>query len=122
MEYNFDFVINPKKIVKLSIMCLGFQFNRETLKVMGYPEKVNIGLDYTNKALCIRPATADKNIKQYLLWKPKDHRFGKINCGGIVNEIARLIDTTFGIRVKQFKAVYDENSRELIVDLTKELK
>lgn len=64
-DFNFDFNINTNKMVKVTIMRLGLIFNSETIKVLGSPAKINIGLDTKKKALGIKAADNNPNVRAY---------------------------------------------------------
>lgn len=116
-NYNFNFNIDTTGMVRVSIMRLGLIFNAETIKVLGSPQKINIGLDVKNKVLGICKSSNNPEIKEYDFVKKGDEKWIRVNSKQLVKAIEEALKTSFETSAKSYTARYDEDIKMLIVDL-----
>lgn len=116
-NYSFDFNIDTTGMVKVSIMKLGLIFNAETIKALGSPKKINIGLDAKNKVLGIKPSEGNPNIKGYDFVKKGDEKWIRVNSKQLVQAIEEATKYKFDNVAKPFTARFDEDYKMLIVEL-----
>lgn len=116
-NYSFDFNIDTTGMVKVSIMKLGLIFNAETIKALGSPKKINIGLDAKNKVLGIKPSEGNPNIKDYDFVKKGDEKWIRVNSKQLVQAIEEATKYKFDNVAKPFTARFDEDYKMLIVEL-----
>lgn len=45
MQYDFNFNIDKSGIAKISVSSAGIAFSKESIELLGRPERVNIGID-----------------------------------------------------------------------------
>ena len=81
-------------------------FNAETIKVLGSPKKINIGLDVKNKILGIKAAENNPDIKEYDFVKKGDENYFA-GCGYIFkdNEITVVFTDSNGKILKQDQVI-----------------
>lgn len=118
VNYSFDFNIDTTGMVKVSIMRLGLIFNAETIKVLGSPKKINIGLDTRNKVLGIQASANNPEIKDYDFVKKGDEKWIRVNSKQLVQAIEEVVKFKFDNAAKSYTARYDTSINMLIVDLT----
>lgn len=118
MDYNFDFNIDTSGMIKVSIMRLGIIFNSETIKVLGFPAKINIGFDSRNKVLGIKASDGDPSIKEYDFAKKGNEKWIRVNSRVLVQTIKSAVKgLDVGDKAKPFPARFDKESKMLIVEL-----
>ncbi len=118
-NYNFNFNIDTTGMIKVSIMRLGLIFNAETIKALGSPKKINIGLDAKNKVLGIKASENIADIKDYDFVKKGNEKWIRINSKPLVKAIEDVLKCKFENTAKPFTARFDNDSKMLIVDLSK---
>ena len=118
-NYNFNFNIDTTGMIKVSIMRLGLIFNAETIKALGSPKKINIGLDSRNKVLGIKAAENNPSIREYDFVKKGDEKWIRVNSKQLIQAIEESVKCKFENTAKSFPAKFDENENILIVDLQK---
>ena len=117
-NYSFNFNIDTTGMVKVSIMRLGLIFNAETIKALGSPSKINIGLDSKNKVLGIKASDHSPEIKEYDFVKNGDEKWIRVNSKQLVQAIEEVTKLKFENTAKPFPAKFDEELQMLIVDLS----
>ena len=117
-NYSFNFNIDTTGMVKVSIMRLGLIFNSETIKALGSPKKINIGLDSKNKVLGIKASEGNPDIKDYDFVKKGDEKWIRLNSKQLVQAIEDAIKCKFDNTAKPFTAKFDEELQMLIVELS----
>lgn len=117
-NYSFNFNIDTTGMVKVSIMRLGLIFNSETIKALGSPKKINIGLDSKNKVLGIKASEGIPDIKDYDFVKKGDEKWIRVNSKQLVQAIEDAIKCKFDNTAKPFTAKFDEELQMLIVELS----
>ena len=117
-NYSFNFYIDTTGMVKVSIMRLGLIFNSETIKALGSPKKINIGLDSKNKVLGIKASEGNPDIKDYDFVKKGDEKWIRVNSKQLVQAIEDAIKCKFDNTAKPFTAKFDEELQMLIVELS----
>lgn len=117
VNYSFDFNIDTTGMIKVSIMRLGLIFNTETIKALGSPKKINIGLDAKNKVLGIRASVGNPNIRDYDFVKKGDEKWIRVNSKQLVQAIEEATKFKFDNVAKPFTARFDEDLKMLIVEL-----
>ena len=118
-NYNFDFNIDTNNMVKVSIMRLGLIFNSETIKALGSPAKINIGLDTKKKALGIKAADNNPNVRAYDFVKNGNEKWIRVNSKPLVEAIAKATGYEFTNTAISFIAYMDDDTNMLIVELSK---
>ena len=118
-NYNFNFNIDTTGMIKVSIMRLGLIFNAETIKALGSPKKINIGLDSRNKVLGIKASEGNPSIREYDFVKKGDEKWIRVNSKQLIQAIEESVKCKFENTAKSFPAKFDENENMLIVDLQK---
>ena len=117
-NYSFNFNIDTTGMIRVSIMRLGLVFNAETIKVLGSPSKINIGLDTKNKVLGIKASDHNPQIKEYDFVKNGDEKWIRVNSKQLVQAIEDITKIKFENTAKPFTAKYDEELKMLIVELS----
>ena len=117
-NYSVNFNIDTTGMVKVSIMRLGLIFNSETIKALGSPKKINIGLDSKNKVLGIKASEGNPDIKDYDFVKKGDEKWIRVNSKQLVQAIEDAIKCKFDNTAKPFTAKFDEELQMLIVELS----
>ena len=117
-NYTFNFNIDTTGMIRVSIMRLGIIFNAETIKALGSPKKINIGLDVKNKVLGIQAAQNNPEIKEYDFVKG-DEKWIRVNCKPIIKAIEDATKQKFDNVAKPFTAKFDQELNMLIVELAK---
>ena len=118
VNYSFNFNIDTTGMIKVSIMRLGLIFNAETIKVLGSPKKINIGLDVKNKILGIKAAENNPDIKEYDFVKKGDEKWIRVNSTQIVHAIEDVMKIKFDNTAKSFTAKFNNELNMLIVELS----
>lgn len=116
-NYSFNFNIDTTGMVKVSIMRLGLIFNAETIKALGSPKKINIGLDTKNKVLGIKASENNRDIKDYDFVKKGDEKWIRVNSKQLVQAIEEATKYKFDNVAKPFTAKFDDELNMLIVEL-----
>lgn len=116
-NYSFNFNIDMTGMIRVSIMRLGLIFNAETIKVLGSPQKINIGLDVKNKVLGIKASENNPDIKEYDFVKKGDEKWIRVNSRQIVSAIEEATKLKFDNIAKPFTARFDKELNMLIVEL-----
>lgn len=119
-EYNFNFNIDTTKMIRVSIMRLGIIFNAETIKTLGSPRKINIGIDVDKKVLAIRKSNNSNDTKEYQFAKTGKEKWIRVNSVRLVRTIENIINTKFSNKAVPFQAEYSYDLDMLIVNLKKE--
>lgn len=114
-DFNFDyeFVSAGAPIVTLS--SLGFAFNPVCRKMLGYPDKVNIGFDEKKMALGIKKHNQSTSIRAYEFESRERNGWIRIGAKDFMNYLSIITEIDFITKAKQFIALYDEKSEMLIV-------
>lgn len=116
-NYSFNFNIDMTGMIRVSIMRLGLIFNAETIKVLGSPQKINIGLDVKNKVLGIKASENNPDIKEYDFVKKGNEKWIRVNSRQIVSAIEEATKLKFDNIAKPFTARFDKELNMLIVEL-----
>lgn len=117
VNYSFNFNIDMTGMIRVSIMRLGLIFNAETIKILGSPKKINIGLDVKNKVLGIKASENNPDIKEYDFVKKGDEKWIRVNSRQIVSAIEEATKLKFDNIAKPFTARFDKDLNMLIVEL-----
>ena len=118
-NYTFNYNIDTTGMVKVSVMRLGLIFNAETIKALGAPKKINIGLDTKNKVLGIRASSGDISVKEYDFVKRGDEKWIRVNSKPLVKAIEGVTKSNYTDKMQSYTASFDDELKMLIVDLSK---
>ena len=118
-KYNLNFNIDKSGVAKISVSSAGIAFSKESIELLGSPQRVNIGIDKSAGVLGVRVAVDDNSIKSYpFVTKEKKKQWLRINSKALLEQIkktARINElTTSSI---PFVATFDEEEQMLIVNL-----
>lgn len=121
-KYSFDYSIDTSGVAKISISNAGIIFSKEAIDLLGYPEKVNIGLDKTKKVLGVRKADENSTIKAFdFVTNPKKRSWLRIQSKQLVSEIGKITRLTYGSESVPYLAKLEEDDgiKFLVVELSK---
>lgn len=118
-KYNLDFGSNSGFSIGVSMF--GIDFRNMTIKALGYPERVNIGINKENGIIGVKVAREpDKFIKSYAFCNNKRRKsWLRIVSRPIVREIEKITGITYGDKSVCYAAYYDNEEKMLIVNLKK---
>ena len=114
---SFDFNIDTKGEIRVSVMKLGIIFNKKTINVLGRPEKINIGIDYENKILGIKSSNGDPYVKEFDFVTKENQDWIRVATVTIVREIEKITGLKFNNKGFPFKATFNKELKMLMVDL-----
>lgn len=116
-KYNLDFSINTDQ--KIAISKAGIAFSAGAIRTLGYPEKVNIGIDKVNGIIGVKVAREpDKFIKAYPFCTSKQKRIWlRIVSKPILQTIEEITGITYGNTATNYPAYYDKDEKILVVNL-----
>lgn len=118
-KYNLDFGSNSG--FSIGVSDVGIAFRNMTIKALGYPEKVNIGINKENGIIGVKAAREpDKFIKSYAFCNNKRRKsWLKTVSRPIVREIEKITGITYDYKSVCYAAYYDNEEKMLIVNLKK---
>ena len=121
-KYSFDYSIDTSGMAKISLSNAGIIFSREAIELLGYPVKVNIGLDRTKGVLGVCAADENSAIKAFdFVTNEKKRNWIRIQSKQLLTEIAKIARLTLGKESITYLATVDEEAGKtfLIVELKK---
>ena len=119
-KYSFDFSIDTSGMAKISVSNNGIIFSRGAIEMLGYPEKVNIGLDRSKGILGVCAASPSSIVKAFDFVTSENKRtWIRIQSKSLVSEIGKVAKLTLGKDSVPFLAILDEDNgvKYLIVEL-----
>ena len=119
-KYSFDFSIDTSGMAKISVSNTGIIFSREAIEMLGYPQKVNIGLDRSKGILGVCAASPSSAVKAFDFVTSENKRtWIRIQSKSLVSEIGKVAKLTLGKESVPFLAILDEDNgvKYLIVEL-----
>lgn len=117
-QYNFNFNIDKNGIAKISVSTAGIAFSKESIELLGSPERVNIGIDRKLGVLGVRKAVDDVSIKSYpFVTADNKANWLRINSKALLKEIQSITKVTYTTVSTSYTATYDEDNKMLIVNL-----
>lgn len=118
MEYNFDFNIDKSGIAKIAISTAGIAFSKESIDLLGRPERVNIGIDKKQGVLAVRKAIDDVSVKSYpFVTANKKSAWLRINSKPLLEEIRNITKVTYTTKSISYVANYNSECDMLLVNL-----
>lgn len=116
-KYNLDFSINTD--CKVAISNAGIAFGASVIKALGYPEKVNIGIDKANGIIGVKVAREpDKFIRAYPFCTVEQKRkWLRIASKPILQAVQEITGITYGNTAINYPAYYDNIEKMIIVKL-----
>lgn len=117
MDFNFDFNVDSKRTINIGIMELGLVFNNTTIKALGSPKKINIGIDSKNKVIGIKASKGNSQLKEFKFVENENQKWIRVNSKPLVKEIESITGLKFNSQVKHFKGQYNSNLHMIIVNL-----
>lgn len=115
-KYNLDFSINTDH--KVAISKAGIAFGAGVIRTLGYPEKVNIGIDKANGIIGVKVAREpDKFIKAYPFCTKQKRTWLRIASKPILQAIEEITGITYGNTATNYPAYYDKDEKILVVNL-----
>ncbi len=118
MQYDFNFNIDKSGIAKISVSSAGIAFSKESIELLGRPERVNIGIDKKQGVLAVRKAIDNISIKAYpFVTAEKKANWLRINSKPLLKEIASITKTVYTTTSVSYCAEYDEETQMLLVYL-----
>jgi uncharacterized pyridoxamine 5'-phosphate oxidase family protein len=121
-KYSFDYFIDTSGMAKISLSNAGIIFSREAIELLGYPKKINIGLDRTKGVLGVCAAEENSNIKTFdFVTSDKKKNWIRIQSKQLLVEISKIAKLTLGKDSIPFLASVEEEDGKkfLIVELKK---
>ncbi len=121
-KYSFDYSIDTSGMAKISLSNAGIIFSREAIEKLGFPRKVNIGLDRQKGVLGVCAADENTTIKAFdFVTNEKKRNWIRIQSKQILNEIQKIAKVTLGKESIPYLATTDEEDGKifLIVELKK---
>lgn len=116
--YNFDFNIDKSGIAKISVSSAGIAFSKESIELLGSPERVNIGIDKKQGVLAVRKAIDSVSTKSYpFVNAEKKAVWLRINSKPLLEEIENITKSKFTTKSVAYGAEYDDVQGYLIVKL-----
>lgn len=118
-KYNLDFGSNNG--FSIGVSNAGIAFRNMTIKALGYPERVNIGINKENGIIGVKVAREpDKFIKSYAFCNNRSKKsWLRITSRPIVRAIEEITGITYGGKSIYYAAYYDNEEKMLIVNLKK---
>lgn len=119
-KYNLDFCIGNSGL-GIGISHSSIVFRDMTIKALGYPERVNIGINKENGIIGVKAAREpDKFIKSYAFCNNRSKKsWLRITSRPIVRAIEEITGITYGGKSIYYAAYYDNEEKMLIVNLKK---
>lgn len=119
-KYNLDFGSNNG--FSIGVSNAGIAFRNMTIKALGYPERVNIGINKEKGIIGVKVAIeSDKFIKSYAFCKNGSKKnWLRITSRPIVRAIEGITGIIYGGKSIYYAAYYDDEEKMLIVNLKKE--
>lgn len=119
-KYNLDFGICNNGF-SVGVSDVGIAFREMTIKALGYPERVNIGINKENGIIGVKVAREpDKFIKSYAFCNNRSKKsWLRITSRPIVRAIEEITGITYGGKSIYYVAYYDNEEKMLIVNLKK---
>ena len=121
-KYSFDYAIDTSGMAKISLSNAGIIFSREAIELLGYPQKVNIGLDRSKGILGVCAAEDNKQLKAFdFVTNESKKTWIRIQSKQLITEIAKISKLTLGKESIPFLATVEEDDGKkfLIVELKK---
>ena len=121
-KYNLDFGSNNG--FSIGVSNAGIAFRNMTIKALGYPERVNIGINKENGIIGVKSAREpDKFIKSYAFCNNKRRKSWLIIVSKhLVKAIEEITGITYGGEYVYYAADYDKEEKMLIVNLKEKEK
>lgn len=116
-KYIFNYNLTTRGIIRVSVMKLGLIFNDKTIRALGFPKKINIGLDANNKVLSIKSSDGDKNIPEFDFVKKGDEKWIRVSCRPVVRAIEEITKVKYTDKMQSYPAYFDEELNMLTVNL-----
>lgn len=117
-KYELNFNLDKNGIAKISVSSVGIAFSKESIELLKYPTKINIGINRKSGILGVRSAVPDASIKSYpFVTNEKKTAWIRINSKALINEIQVITKMTFTTKAVPFIASFDDEEQMLIVDL-----
>lgn len=114
-EYNFDFNFSTQK-PSVVIARYGVRFNKTVLMALHDTERVMIGYDSRNNALCIAEWNGDSGVKNYKVVRDTKG-WGRIGSKGLSREMSEIARFDFLKRTQAFDGIIDQDKHMVIFDL-----
>lgn len=117
-KYNLDFGIGNSSL-SVGISHSSIVFRDMTIKALGYPERVNIGINKENGIVGVKVAREpDKFIKSYAFCKNGSKKgWLRIMSRPIVRAVEDVTGIKYGDTLINYVAFYDNSEKILIIDL-----
>lgn len=118
-KYNLDFGSNNG--FSIGVSNAGIAFRNMTIKALGYPERVNIGINKEKGIIGVKVAREpDKFIKSYAFCNNERRKSWLIIVSRhLVRAIEEITGITYGGKYVYYAADYDKEEKMLIVNLKK---
>lgn len=117
-KYELNFNVDKSGIAKISVSSAGIAFSKESIALLKYPERVNIGINKKSGILGVRAAVDDITIKSYpFVTNERKNMWLRINSKPLLQEIQNITKITFTTKAISFCAIYDEEENMLVVNL-----
>ena len=117
-KYELNFNVDKSGIAKISVSSARIAFSKESIALLKYPERVNIGINKKSGMLGVRAAVDDITIKSYpFVTNERKHMWLRINSKPLLQEIQNITKITFTTKAISFCAIYDEEENMLVVNL-----
>lgn len=117
-KYGLNFNIDKSGIAKISVSSAGIAFSRESIELLGKPERVNIGINKKMGYLGVCKAVEDPSIKSYpFVTNDKKVSWLRINSKPLIKVIQQITKIEYGTKAISYVATYDEDESMLIVNL-----
>lgn len=121
-KYKFDYSIDTSGTAKISISQAGIIFSKEAIELLGYPQKVNIGIDRTRNVMGVCAAKDKSDIKAFSFVTDESKRnWIRIQSKKLTAVLAEIAGIELGSKSTSFSATLDEDDgcKYLIVKLKK---
>ena len=116
-KYELNFNVDKSGIAKISVSSAGIAFSKESIALLKYPERVNIGINKKSGILGVRAAVDDITIKSYpFVTNERKNMWLRINSKPLLQEIQNITKITFTTKAISFCAIYDEEENMLVVN------
>lgn len=119
-KYNLDFGICNSGF-SVGVSDVGIAFREMTIKALGYPERVNIGINKENGIIGVKAAREpDKFIKSYAFCNNGSKKSWLIIVSRhLVRAIEEITGITYDGKYVNYAVDYDNEEKMLIVNLKK---
>lgn len=121
MNYNFDWDIVSEGAPYVTISKLGIAFNMASIKKLGSPDFVMLGLDANQMVIGVKSTTetTESNKNVYPFKERIKNNWVRIGCKDFVKYLEKLSGRSFAKAVR-YIADYDSENRLLIIKVTEE--